>query len=137
MLKTLAIGRVGSDPELKYTKTGIGVATFSVAITQPGQDRESTTWVRCSAWRKQAEVCAQYLKKGTLVYVEGTLKARAWTGRDGNVRAELDMNLINIQFLSKARVEESSPDVSASATFGSAFLAPTPDASFTDSDIPF
>ena len=73
------IGRLGRDPESKFTPTGKKVAHFSVAISnrwkdREGEMRESTEWVNVEAWERLGETCQQYLKKGSLVYVEGRLK---------------------------------------------------------------
>ena len=73
------IGRLGKDPESRFTPTGRKVAHFSVAISnrwkdREGEMRESTEWVNVEAWERLGETCQQYLKKGSLVYVEGRLK---------------------------------------------------------------
>jgi single-strand DNA-binding protein len=73
------IGRLGKDPESKFTPTGKRVAHFSVAVSnrwksRDGETKESTEWINVEAWGRLAEVCQEYLKKGSLVYVEGRLK---------------------------------------------------------------
>jgi single-strand DNA-binding protein len=73
------IGRLGKDPESRFTPTGKKVAHFSVAISnrwrdREGEMRESTEWVNVEAWERLGETCQQYLKKGSLVYVDGRLK---------------------------------------------------------------
>jgi len=73
------IGRLGKDPESKFTPTGKKVAHFSIAVSnrwksRDGETKESTEWINVEAWGRLAEVCQEYLKKGSLVYVEGRLK---------------------------------------------------------------
>lgn len=99
------IGNLGNDPELRYTPAGIPVASFSLAVsktwTEDGQKREKTTWFRVTAWRKQAETVSQYLHKGSKVLVVGEIEeARAYTDRQGNNRASLEVTAQTIKFLS-------------------------------------
>lgn len=102
------IGRLGADPELRYTPNGVPVCSFNVATDRvwnndQGQRQEETTWHKVTAWRKQAETCAQYLNKGSLVMVTGNAKARGYTNRDGQVAASLDVNADVVRFLSGNR----------------------------------
>jgi len=81
--KVLLIGRLGQDPELKYTQSGIAVAKFSVATgiswkDPEGNQQERTEWHNVVAWRRLAEICAEYLKKGSKVYLEGSLNTSSW-----------------------------------------------------------
>lgn len=99
------IGNLGNDPELRYTPAGIPVASFSLAVsktwTEDGQKREKTTWFRVTAWRKQAETVSQYLHKGSKVLIIGEIEeARAFTDRQGNNRASLEVTAQTIKFLS-------------------------------------
>ena len=102
---TTIVGRLGSDPEMRYTPNGTPVASFSVAVNkrwtgQDGEAQERTTWFRVTAWRKLAETCAQHLSKGRLVLVEGDIDASAWTGQDGQPRASLELTARTVKFLS-------------------------------------
>jgi single-strand DNA-binding protein len=103
--RTIIIGRLGRDPEMRYTAQGTAVTSFSVATDrtwtdQSGQRQERTTWFRISAWGKLAEICNQYLAKGRLVMVEGELQEpKPFQGRDGEWRAGLDLRATNVQFL--------------------------------------
>ena len=86
--KVILIGRIGRDPEMRYTPSGQPVASFSVATdesytSKDGQKVEKTEWHRIVVWGKQAEFCGNYLSKGRLVYVEGKLETRKWTDKDG------------------------------------------------------
>jgi single-strand DNA-binding protein len=91
MNKAQVIGNLGSDPEVRYTPKGTPVATFSVATTerwkgQDGQQQEHTEWHRIVVWRKLAEICGEYLKKGSKVYIEGKMQTRKWQDQQGNDR---------------------------------------------------
>lgn len=86
--KVILIGNLGADPEIRYTQSGAQVATFSVATTErwKGQDglpQEQTEWHRIVAWSKLAEICGQYLHKGSRVYIEGRLQTRRWQDQGG------------------------------------------------------
>jgi single-strand DNA-binding protein len=104
--RLIIIGRLGRDPEMRYTQDGTPVTSFSVATDrrwtdQSGQQQEKTTWFRVSAWRKQAEICNQYLTKGRLVMVEGELsEPKPYQKKDGTYAASLDVRAINVKFLS-------------------------------------
>jgi single-strand DNA-binding protein len=100
------IGYLGQDPEMRYTPDGTPVTNFSVAASRKwnnsdGSQGEETTWFRCTAWRRMAEVVNEYLKKGRLVYLKGTLKPeiRVWTGNDGEPRASYEVTCREIKFL--------------------------------------
>jgi single-strand DNA-binding protein len=99
-------GRLGRDVELKYLGDGTPVATFSMAVDQGWGDKKTTIWVRVTAWRKTAEVAAQYLKKGSAVLVKGELAPdketggpRIWQGRDGVAKASYEITANSLTFL--------------------------------------
>ncbi len=110
--KIEVIGNLGKDPEMRYTQSGQAVTSFSVACNRKytgadGQKVEETYWFRVSAWGKQAEVCNQYLKKGSRVRVEGRLTGdaktggpRIWTGQDQAPHASFEINATDVLFLS-------------------------------------
>lgn len=102
--KTLVIGHLGRDPEMRYTPSGVPVTSFTVATTrkwtnQNGEQQEKTTWFRVTCWRKLAELAAQYLQKGRLVLVEGDIEAQAYTDREGSPRATLELTATTLKFL--------------------------------------
>ena len=104
MHKIIIIGNVGRDPEMRYTPSGDGVTSFSVASnrryrTAAGEQREETMWFNVSAWGRLAETCNQYLTRGRQVYLEGTLSNRIYQGNDGQPRISNDVRLIDVQFL--------------------------------------
>jgi single-strand DNA-binding protein len=113
--KTMVIGHLGRDPEMRYTPTGVPVTSFSVATTRKwtnvnGEQQEKTTWFRVTCWRKLAELTAQYLQKGALVLVEGDIDASAWTDREGHPRASLELTATNVRFLpGRGGVGEAAP----------------------------
>ncbi len=89
--KVTLIGNLGKDPELSYTPAGVAVAKFSVATgerwkDQEGNMQERTEWHNIVAWRKLAEICGQYLKKGSKVYLEGKLQTRSWDDKNTGVK---------------------------------------------------
>ena len=89
--KVMLTGHLGADPEMRYTPQGSAVTTFRVASgrtwkSSDGTQHDDTEWFRCVAWDKLAEICNQYLTKGTRVYVEGRLQTRKWQGQDGSER---------------------------------------------------
>ena len=102
--KTIIVGHLGRDPELRYTSGGQPVCSFSVATSrswtdQSGQPQEKTTWYRLTAWGKLGELCNQYLTKGRLVLAEGEVDASAWSAQTGEPRASLELTARNVRFL--------------------------------------
>ncbi len=102
--KAMLIGNVTRDPEIRNTPAGQSVASFSVATNfiwtdQSGQQQKKTEFHNIVAWRKLAEVCAKYLRKGSKVYVEGRLQTTDWTGQDGVKRYRTEIILENMIML--------------------------------------
>lgn len=103
--QVILMGNLGNDPEMRYTPSGVPVATFSLAVNRrwtgtDGQHQEKTTWFRVTAWRKEAELVSQYLSKGRQVLVVGEIEeARAFMGQDGQPRASLEVTARNIRFI--------------------------------------
>ena len=102
--KALLIGNLTRDPELRYVPSSSAVASFTVAMNrvyklQTGEKKEETSFVRVVVWGRLAEVCGEYLKKGSPVFVEGRLQSRSWDGPDGQKRSTLEVIAVNIQFL--------------------------------------
>ena len=103
--KTIVVGHLGRDPEMRYTPDGTPVTSFSIATTRKwtnteGQQQEKTTWFRVTAWRKQAETCNQYLSKGRLVLVEGDIDVSTWSDKtSGEARATLELRARTVKFL--------------------------------------
>ncbi len=104
--KILLIGNVGGDPEMRFTPSGVPVTTFTMATNRntpqaDGSVKKETEWFRISAWRKQAEAVNQFLTKGKLVYVEGTLRTRTWDGKDGQKHLSLEVTADRVIFLDR------------------------------------
>ena len=104
--KVFLIGRLARDPELRYIPNGTAVATFTMASNRAytmasGEKREETCFVRVVTWARQAELCGEYLSKGSPVFVEGRLQSRSWETPDGQKRSTLEVVAQNIQFLGK------------------------------------
>ncbi len=102
--KVILIGRLGGDPEVRYTSGGSAVANFNMATNESwmdkeGQKKERTEWHRIVVWGKLGELCGQYLSKGRQAFVEGRLQTRDWTDKDGNKRYTTEIVAQNIQFL--------------------------------------
>lgn len=102
--KTVIVGHLGADPEMRYTPSGVPVTSFRMATNRvwnnkDGERQEKTTWFRVTAWRRLAETCNEYLSKGRLVLVEGDIDASAWTDNDGECRASLELTARTVKFL--------------------------------------
>jgi single-strand DNA-binding protein len=102
--KVILIGRLGQDPELKYTPSGAAVCNFSMATSESwtdksGQKQEKTEWHRVVVWGKLSELCNQYLAKGRQCFVEGSLQTRSWEDQNGNKKYTTEINAKNVQFL--------------------------------------
>jgi single-strand DNA-binding protein len=105
------IGYLGRDPESKYTPTGKRVTDFPIAITQrwkseTGEARENTEWVQIEAWGRLAEICHEYLGKGSLAYVEGRLKTDRYEDQEGETRYFTKVVARTVQFLSDNRDDQ-------------------------------
>src|SRR5215467_5180165 len=102
--KVILVGRLGRDPETRYTGGGQAVANFSVATDETYKDRNGerqkrTEWHRITVWGKQAEIAQQYLKKGALVYIEGRIQTREWQDKEGQKRTSFDIVANNFRML--------------------------------------
>ncbi|MFH1381000.1 MAG: single-stranded DNA-binding protein, partial [Candidatus Omnitrophota bacterium] len=120
--KVLLIGNLTRDPELRYIPSGTAVSTFDIAVnrvymTQSGEKKEDTSFVRVVVWARRAEVCAEYLTKGSPVFVEGRLRSRSWEAQDGQKRSTIEVVASNVQFLrsSKEKKAFQSPGSEVSA----------------------
>ncbi len=104
--KIQIIGRLGSNPELKYTQGGSAFCSLSVAtdesyINNKGEKVQHTEWHRVQVWNKQAENCASYLAKGSLIYIEGSLSTRKYQAQDGAERFMTEIKAQRVQFLDR------------------------------------
>ena len=104
--KVMIIGRLGRDPELRYTQSGSPVASLNVATDESYTDRDGnkvdrTEWHRVSVFQRQAENCANFLAKGSLIYVEGSLQTRKWQDQQGQDRYSTEVKAQRVQFLDR------------------------------------
>ena len=125
--KVFLIGNLTRDPELRYRPSGSAVATFTVAVnrvfkSQAGEKKEQVSFIRVVVWGRRAEVCGEYLSKGSPVFIEGRLQSRSWEGQDGQKRSTTEVIADNVQFLrgsgaagkpgdQGAKVDAAPPDV--------------------------
>ena len=113
--KVMIIGRLGRDPEMRYTPSGRPVTTFTVATsrtwnTSDGERRVETEWFNIVAWGNLAEICKQYLNKGQQVYVEGRLQSRNWDDAEGNKHTSVEIVANEMIMLSERREADTSAD---------------------------
>ena len=134
--RVMLIGNLGKDPELRYTTSGVAVATFSVATNeswkdQDGNQQERTEWHNIVAWKKLAEICAEWLKKGKKVYIEGRIQTRSYD--DKNTGAK--------KYITEIVAENMIMLDSRGSDFSSGGQAPSPveesHSSAKDDDLPF
>ena len=103
--KVILVGNLGQDPELRYTGGGTAVCNMRLATNESykdsdGQMVEKTEWHNVVAWGRLAEICGEYLKKGSQVYFEGSLQTRSWEGQDGNTRYTTEVKAREMMMLS-------------------------------------
>ncbi|MCH7691122.1 MAG: single-stranded DNA-binding protein [candidate division Zixibacteria bacterium] len=138
--KVILIGRLGKDPDLRYTPSGKAVATFSLATTerwkgQDGQRQESTTWHNIVAWGKQAETIKEYLSKGREVYLEGRIVNRSYDDKDGNKKYISEVVVQQFTFIGSKG--SSGNDGGQTAPAESAEPATDTGSGQSDDDLPF
>lgn len=113
--KVMIIGRLGRDPEMRYTPSGRPVTTFSVATsrswnTSEGERRTETEWFNVVAWSSLAEICKEYLKKGQQVYIEGRLQTRYWDDNEGNKHSSVEIVASEMIILGERRENQSAAE---------------------------
>jgi len=106
------IGHLGRDPETRYLPSGEAVTTFSIATTErwrdkaTGEMKEATEWHRCSAFGKLADICAQYLRKGSQAFVQGKITTKKYTDRSGNERLSTEIRVEMMKMLGARQASE-------------------------------
>ena len=135
--KVILIGNLGRDPEIRTTPQGTSLARFSVATSTTWKDasgakQERTEWHDVVAWEKLAQICGEYLHKGKMVYVEGSLQTRSWEDQNGQKRYKTEIKAQNVVMLSppRDRTEASRPAAKEESE------AAEPVAAYDD-DVPF
>jgi single-strand DNA-binding protein len=146
--KVIILGRLGQDPEIKYTQSGMAVTNFSLATSEfwndkaTGQKQEKTEWHRIVVWGKLAELSNQYLSKGRQAYIEGRLQTRSWDDKDGNKRYTTEIVANTVQFIGGQTQAgnndfKQTPSQNQQAPNMESFDNVQTDASFAADDIPF
>lgn len=135
--KVILVGRLGADPEVRYTQDGTMVTNFRLATNEVGKDRsgertQRTEWHRIVTFGKLAEICGSYLSKGSLAYIEGRLQTRTWDDKDGNKRSTTEIVAQNMQIL-EPKGKEGGENLKSAGNRPSPSL---PDAAGED-DVPF
>jgi single-strand DNA-binding protein len=148
--KVIILGRLGQDPELKYTPGGMAVCNFTVATSESwadksGQKQERTEWHRIVVWGKLAELCNQYLSKGRQAFIEGSLQTRSWDDKtSGQKRYTTEINAKTVQFiggLEKGGAGATAGRDEKTTSYDSSMINQeydiSTDTNFTADDIPF
>ena len=130
--KVILIGRLGQDPELKYTASGTAVLNLSIATNTSYKDKDgnyvdTTEWNRVVIWRKTAEAIANMAKKGSRVYVEGKLQTRSWDDQNGNKRYTTEVQADQVQMLEGGSTGGSSSSGSSNSDRRSQQEGPPPE----------
>ena len=143
--KVILLGRLGQNPEIRYTPGGAAVANFSIATNEAWQDKngqkqERTEWHRIVVWGKLAELCSQYLTKGRQAYIEGSLQTRQWQDKDGQTRYTTEVKAQTVQFIGAGagagqEMAKGAPAAGADEPNFDMNAGGAP--SFTEDDIPF
>jgi single-strand DNA-binding protein len=143
--KAMLIGRLGADPEVRYTQSNTAVATLNIATNERFKDsngewRERTEWHRVVAWGRLAEIVQQYVKKGGLVYVEGPIQTRQWEDKDGQKRYTTEIKALTLRMLDSRNENGMTVDTSNSQEKTNAASKPVDlkgDFDDLDDDLPF
>jgi single-strand DNA-binding protein len=148
--KVILVGRLGRDPETRYTGSGQAVCNFSIATDETFKDRNGerqkrTEWHKIVVWGKLAEICQQYLKKGAQIFIEGRIQSREWQDKEGNKRTSFEIVARDMRMLGSrgesAMGASAAAGGAASADFeGQASPAeehPAAGPEISDEDIPF
>ena len=138
--KVILIGNLGRDPEIRYTTGGQAVANFTIATSdsytnRDGEKQEKTEWHRIVAWGRLAEICGEYLTKGRMVYIEGSLRTRSWEDKEGNTRWTTEVVARSMEMLGSAGGRAEAPAKEGSSPEGDFEI--DEDSFSTDDDIPF
>lgn len=105
--KVILVGRLGKDPEVRHLENNSVVANFSLATSEVYRDKqgnkvEQTEWHNIVVWRRLAEIAEKFLRKGSMIYIEGKIRSRSWDDKEGNKRYTTEIVADNFQMLDKA-----------------------------------
>ena len=133
--RTIIMGRLGNDPEIRRTQTGTPVVSFRLAVDRDFKDKSTgkrtTDWIEVVAWRSTAEFVSRYFTKGRIAVVEGGLQLRDWTDKNGNKRTSAEVLAENVYF------GDSKRDGGATGEYGPADLDQFSELSDDDGELPF
>jgi single-strand DNA-binding protein len=153
--KVILVGRLGRDPETRFTSGGQAVANFSVATDESYKDRNGerqkrTEWHKIVVWGKQAEIAQQYLKKGSLVFIEGRIQSREWQDKEGQKRTSFEIVASNFRMLGgrsdaaaagagggRSSADDVESHAAAPAEYGDGGSQTSSGPEISDEDIPF
>lgn len=143
--KAIILGNLGKDPEVRYSASGDAMCNLTIATSEQwkdkatGEKKELTEWHKVSFFGKLAEICGQYLKKGSQVYVEGSIRTRKWTDKEGQERYTTEIRGDEMKMLGSAPAGGQRQPDSSNSDYAPAPQKdkPKPDFSDLDSDIPF
>jgi len=128
--RVVLIGRLTRDPELRYTPNGVAVASFTLAVNRPWlnqQGERDADFIPIVVWRKQAENCANYINKGSLVAVDGRMQVRTYETKEGQRRWVTEVVADSVRFLERRESSEPAQDLSAAGN----------EVEFSEEDLPF
>lgn len=140
--KVILIGRLGKDPEIRSTPSGTSVAKFSIATDdrwtdKSGEKQERTEWHNIVAWGKLAEICGQYLRKGKLVYIDGSIRTESWDDKEsGQKRYKTTIVADNMQMLDRKGDDEGGGSYAGARKSPASASAPAPQME-EDEEVPF
>jgi len=140
--RIILIGRLVADPEIRFTQTGVSVANFRIAVDRnfkSATGEKETDFINIVAWRKLAELVGEYVKKGRLIAVEGSLHQRSYQTREGENRTTYEVQADNVQFLDRGGrggADVPPPPTDAEAPLATDISPPT-ELTHEDSDLPF
>ena len=140
--KVMLIGRLGQNPEIKYTPSGVAVSNFSIATNETWTDKSGTKqnkteWHRLVVWGKLGELCNKYLSKGRQVYVEGKIQTRDWQDKAGQTRYTTEIVVASVQFLGSRESTDIPLDDPKRREEPPNNLEAPDNSSFTEEDVPF
>jgi single-strand DNA-binding protein len=134
--KAMIIGRLGDDPDVRYTQSNTAIANLSIATSErykdkSGEHKETTEWHKVVAWGRLAEICQEYLSKGSQVYIEGPIQTRKWEDKEGNTKYTTEIKAITMKMLDSKDDNRSKNKPSEQVDLNSE------DLDNVDSDLPF
>jgi single-strand DNA-binding protein len=136
----IVMGRLGNDPEMRYTRDGTAVANMSLAVNErwkdnAGQTQERVEWVKVVLWGKLAEVAKEYLNKGDACFIRGKLQSSSWDDKDGNKRYKTEVRADEIQLMGGKKDGDGGGDRGRARS--SRDVEPPADHGYSDDDVPF